>query len=59
MVPLGVGYGQSSYVGGEAWPLRKVFPYGMVVNGQGDFAIFDVSRDDDIFPCGAGESEGK
>jgi hypothetical protein len=31
----------------------------MVVNGQGDFAIFDVSRDDDIFPCGAREGEGK
>jgi hypothetical protein len=52
VVPLGVGDGQSSYVGGEVRPLCEVFPYPMVVNGQGNFAIFEVLRDDDVFPCG-------
>ena len=59
MIQLGVGDDQSSYVGGEARPLREVFPYPMVVNGQGYFAIFEVSRDDDVFPCRTGQSEGK
>ena len=49
----GVGFfdDESSYVFGQARSLCEMPPDGMVIYGHNYFAIFEVMRNDDVFPC--------
>jgi hypothetical protein len=45
-----VGDDEPAYVGGETGPLCEVFPYVVVVDGEGYLAVFEVTGNDDVLP---------